>query len=68
MIFPKERAYCSRAKIKINVVINIISARWQTKKIVQLTQLWKSIDESSFICKDLKFTPFCRIEKKEHAL
>ena len=39
MICPKERAYCSRAKFKINTVINIISARWQTKKIIQLTQL-----------------------------
>ena len=68
MICPKWRAYCSRAKFKINTVINIISARWQTKKIFQLTQLWKSINESSFICKDLKFSPFCRIEIKEHAL
>lgn len=68
--FHTERAYIAHGlNFKLTQSFTwIISARWQTKKIIQLTQVWKSINESSFICKDLKFTPFCRFEIKEHAL
>ena len=50
MIYPRERERERELIASTQSLTWIISARWQIKKIIQLTQLWKSINDSKFFC------------------